>query len=53
MERMKKTIDITKKDAVIRFPLEYVDRLRAEGVTEVKMFIDDEQRILVIRPVEK
>lgn len=52
MERTKKTINIEKKDTIIRLPLEYVDRLRAEGVKEVIVNIDDEKRILVIRPVE-
>ena len=52
MERTKKTINI-EKNPVIRLPLEYVDRLRAEGIKEVVMNIDDEKRILVIRPVEK
>lgn len=51
MERTKKTINI-EKGAVIRIPLDYIDRLRAEGVKEVTLNIDDEARILVIRPVE-
>lgn len=51
MERTKKTIDITKP-AVIRLPKDYTDRLLAEGIKDVVMNVDDEKRILVIRPVE-
>jgi len=51
MERTKKTINI-EKNPVIRLPFEYVDRLRAEGVKDVVMNIDDKERILVIRPID-
>lgn len=52
MERTKKTIDITKP-AVIRLPKDFLDRLLAEGITEVDLNVDDAACILVIRPVEK
>jgi hypothetical protein len=52
MERTKKTINI-EKPAIIRLPKEFVDRMRTEGVKEVVMNIDDEARILVIRPIDK
>ena len=51
MERTKKTVDITKP-GVIRLPKDFTDRLCAEGVKEVVMNVDDEARIIVIRPVE-
>lgn len=53
MERIKKTIDISKGHPVIRLPFDLTDRLRAEGVKEVTLSINDVTEVITIRPVKK
>ena len=51
MERIKKTIDISKGHPVIRLPFDFTDRLRAEGIKEVTLSINDVTEVITIRPV--
>ena len=51
MERIKKTIDISKGHPVVRLPFDFTDRLRAEGIKEVTFAINDVTEVITIRPV--
>lgn len=46
-------VDLEKgRYPVARLPTALVDRLRAEGVSKMKVCIDDAERCIVIRPVD-
>lgn len=53
MERNKTTVKIDgKRSVTMKLPIDFVDRMIAEGVKELDVNIDDEKGILVIRPKE-
>jgi len=52
MERQKGRVNIEKQYPVARIPEDFADRLRLEGVKSLSVNIDDEKRIIVIRPIE-
>jgi len=54
MERKKTEIHLDgKRTVTVKLPVDFIDRVFAEGMDDVVMNIDDEKFILVIRPVEK
>jgi hypothetical protein len=54
MERTKTVIDIDgKRSITVKIPVDFIDRMLAEGNRQIELNVDDEKGILVIRPVDK
>lgn len=53
MKRLIRTVEIRGRLIQIKVPAYYIDRLQAEGIDTINVFVDDEKKEMTIEPADK